>query len=732
MVLEAPPPYRPLNGKRRTRRLGKAPIGALALLLAISPLAAAITYESEPNNSPDEANPVALGDERGGNCDDGPDVTAVDLEANKTYRIEYNTPVINGNSNPLRLYDPSKEIFREVGLANHGNVSFVALAAGTHYFNITCSFNAGSWELTWTDEGPSAGIAGPDETEHNDMMARATELSGAGRFEGAGAALSDPVDYWHLPLAAGQSARVRVANGTGLTAGVARVDQATGAVETAGSQIELNNPGAAGYTFAVSSSGGQGAYNLTVEVVADLSVFYAGPDEQEPNNDVANATPIRSGTTATLSGELGGWDRYDVFSVNTTEALRVTATLTYDLGCSYSCPEVRVVDANGTTIKDPNGHLLVGKNVTFPAASASRLLFEVDGSSWSGGHYTLALKLTPSPYAQNATVDVALANASHAITVLMTAPYQEHVLHSVNLALGGYGTMYGRCIWTFVDNFEPVPLKVRFPAGQLLVPDDSDVERYVITRDQIVQVPAGGSVNVTLVAAMVSSGGKVAGFLVFFDLGTMATGSLANVTRETANGDYSEKAEIVAIWGGVNGMSSPDLRSWGADQGSINEAGQILLHAGVQSSITAAPPGPQPTGSPGQNAAAPGANVPLIVGVVFVGLLVVGAAARAAARRNRQARFPPMPPPAAGPAEPGRVPSSPGYFRYGGAPPPAGPQVPMAPPAVPLMTAVQAPAATPPSTAGPSDGMSTCPQCAAPIAVGAPKCAACGLDIAWN
>lgn len=686
-----------------------AVLGA-SLLLGFGLGHAGAAPESEPNDSLGTAGHVALGDSTTGDCSGGPDFISFDLVADTLYAASLDYTWLYNHVVRLDLFDTNGVLFLTNTSTRTFTVNFVAVASGPHAASFTCLQEGSTWRVTVTGAGPAPIIEGPAEREHNDYAGAATRINGSGNFTGVGWPDIDPVDYWYVPFDGPGGAWIHLISSGSTAANLATIQPYSGALQPAGDQMIVAGVPGSPFTFAVQITGGGGNYTLGVETAADVSVFYEGPDEVEPNNVWANATPIDGSQPFTLSGVLGhDHDLHDFYAFTVSSPSLVTIRLSFEVPCDLDCPAVGVLHANGSAIPFGPYPAGPGEKLTFPAPGKSGWIIEV-ASRNPGGPYLLNISMAPSRHANGSTLGVAEANSSHAISVFFGTTGKRFPGNWVNIGWGGNGILFGECLEAYVENNEPVDLNIRFPAGLRLVPWDAEIIPFVLTRDVVVLVPAATSVTAPLQGAAESTKGKAPAGLFLLDMVGMATGSELRIVRETAGGNYSAIAEIIALWASLEGMDRATLREWSAPDDGIAEAGLLLRAANVASPITAPPP--SPPRSAGASAPQSSGLSPLAIGVgALLGLIVLAAVVGTWRNRTRPARWTP--------------PSA-----HAGAPAPAPAPQATAMPGPGLVVASLAPAASNVPMQGPAKV--PCPRCETPVAVGAAGCSACFLDLVWN
>lgn len=676
-------------------------VAVLALLTAAAFCPAAPSAaESEPNDLTHPDNWVA---ERGynmssptgrieGNCTRSSDFTSFHATARDLETITYELTDAAGSPSDttISLLTPASTEFRHFTAEGDGRVAFVAQQTGNYVIGVMCDGQAARWALALDDSHFSPSVKGPNETEHNDLAALASSFSGES-VRGAMDLHADPADFWRIPANA-SDVTVHLAAEGPLFAHLASVDSDGTVLVQAGSDLTLRDMESGGRTVAVMAEAGYGFYNLTLAPAAPRGAAPEGSSEDEPNDIAASANAFVVQPDLTIQGAGSGVDDpVDWYHITFAYASRTNITIASSwTSVSGGGDHLRIFYSDLTDVLDPYGDPLEWDDGYLIAApDASDYYLRVD-TGYPGGAYTITLDAPVYPLEEGAVVDVLAGNASGTVAALAVRSDSGYPLKVVSLPLGGNGIMFGECMELFVLNRAPVGITVELRAGTRLRPEDPVLSNYVTTRTLRVDMEPWSVDLVAFHAAMETSAGTVPGTGFYYFLNGSATGNEARVANATSAGNHSDMSELVALWAAA-GMGRAELKNEGAVDSAISEAARILNDAGVQTSINPPPyQGPAPS---------PGATSPpwgLIIGVAFVGVLVLGTAVRAG-RRRRAALL------------------APSAFSPPRAPPAVAPPTPIYAP--------RAPAAAPQSA--------PCPTCGLPVTVGALSCPACNEHLVW-
>lgn len=667
------------------------------------PPAGATVTETEPNNNFLQANAVPPGEWAAGDCTADEDVVSVAFNASRKVDVEY---FIETGSVLLEIRAPSGDTVRGRYVSGTGAWGFVTVSAGDYKFRVACRQDGHAWQLRATDAGGPQGLYFfPGEVEYNDNQVGATTFNASSAFQGRLEATYDPVDMWRVLADSPWAARVTLTTSDPTAVQLAPLDSVGHPQGPVGGALQLSDSANDRFWFAVVAIAGERSYTLSVVLYKSVAEFHEGASEDEPNQDRANATAIVVNGTVSVEGRAdSSEDAADFFSIAVPEPLIVTATYSPGWSCTSPCDRFSVELADGSPVRDEFGDPVGGSEVEFLVTPERRVLLRIEAGS-PGGPYTVALTARHAALAAGRQVDALTANQTRNAIILASGASSG--AGRGDLGPSGEGKIYGRCMLLGILNEEPVALSIRVPAGQRWRPDDPSVGPYVTTRDQVFEVPAWTYSEFPMYAAAEGPTGFFPSTGVGFFLDAPATGKLKQVTEATAAGNQSAASEIIAIWSAVGGVSRADIETYSPSPASVEEAGRVLVRAGLQSDLN--PPPVQ--GGP--------------FGVVLLALVAAGVVGLVVVRRRSAGKAPASPPaPLAGTPVPGAAPTSPAArpapapYTYAPMPPPPTPGgksfFQRAPGPEPEIVYVDAP---------PEE---TCPQCGSARKPWATYCLSCG------
>jgi hypothetical protein len=337
----------------------------VSMLLPLLPSAAPAAAETEPNDSFETAEPIIGGTWVSGNCAGGPDFLSINLTARHEIQITYSFVHTYPYAGDIDVFEPDGTRFLRASVRLSGDISFVAAREGRHAFSLTCHEGSSDWSANVADLGDAPAIEGAEEHEHNDQATTASPISASGLWHGAVWSDLDSVDYWAAPYSGLGGFQVRLdAGGSGTQ--LYTID-ARGALVLAGAQITWGLGPGGPFTFAVRTDAGAGNYTLSATFEPDVSMFFAGTDEAEPNNAVANATGLSLAGTTSFHGTIDPrLDPNDYIRVNLSAPAIITARLQFEPGCAYNCPQLEGLAVNGSGLERGGGPVGAGENLTFP------------------------------------------------------------------------------------------------------------------------------------------------------------------------------------------------------------------------------------------------------------------------------------------------------------------------------------------------------------------------------
>ena len=717
-------------------------VGALALWAAQAPLALGAD-EREPNDTfaaadlwPQEraADTSLSFSPLRGTCDSTADYTSFRAMNAFGYRLDFELRYDSGDAadSTLSLLAPGAVEFRRVKAEGSGHIEFAAASSGTYAVGVVCDGGAERWALNLSYGAPNVLMEGPSESEHNDRASMATSVAG-NSSRGAMDEAADPLDLWRLP-ANSIDVIVALTAEPPLQAHLASVGADGAVIAHAGQNFIVRDVAENGGAFGVVATSGAGYYNLTILPAPPRGSAHAGASETGPNDRLEDATPVRVSPGLQIQGDAHlSDDPVDWYKVDVPYPTRTNVTIESTWGCgATTCEAFRLYAWNLSDVIDPYGDPLDGAGGYFLSALEGTVLYLRVDAGFPGGAYTVHFDAPAYPLLWGAVVEVVDGNASGTLAAVAVSNGTELPLRTVNLALGGYGTMYGQCMNLVVLNRAPVGITVELRAGTRWRPEDSSLGSYVTTRTVRIEVEPWTVDHVAFDAAMETSAGLVPDFGFYYFLSGRAEGTEGAVANATADGTYGPQAEVVALWAAA-GMGRAELKQWGAGDASITEAATILNSAGLQTSINPPPrpPPPPPTGL----AAVPAG---ILVGLALLGLIGIGVAVRRASHQRNLPPLtiptvptgaPPLPPPngaqapspVAWPPAPPRPPQAQAYPGLYAASPASAPSL----YAVPERPAPVARVVGPSAPVAPRAGIA-CPKCSKVSLAGSPYCVYCG------
>jgi len=359
-----------------------------------------------------------------------------------------------------------------------------------------------------------------------------------------------------------------------------------------------------GQPRALSDRAGRGAGRALRPLGAALSLggvflLLAGAagavDEVEPNDGPGAAQAISAaGSFVVLGNASASTDPVDYFRWTFLNASVVELILTSTWGCAgAACENLSVLEPNGSSLIDPFGDPMNGTDVYFSGLPGDVYYIRLAAGS-PGGSYSLRAIVYPFNYIASQHVDVSAANQSSAIVAFASADLKSST-HPYDLQLEGDRIYYGYSLRLFVVNVGPLDLTVDVPSGLIFESEDGRFTDYVVTRDQVVSVPAWTYRDAEFIAVAESPYAWVPGDpsrpnnQPTYFIGPRAAGELLKITDETDRESYAYQAEQIAVWAWTAGQNQNDFFTLGASTSARNEAVTILNRAQVYTAINPTP-----------------------------------------------------------------------------------------------------------------------------------------------
>jgi hypothetical protein len=373
-----------------SKRITRAPFFVVALFVTaaavMTPAAGAPVYETELNNTPETANVISLGTEIQGDCRGDIDFIALYLASGRAYGLNWTFALGAGDSTSVGVVGPNGTPAGGFYGEGSGTYGFIAFESGRYTVSSSCSWleGPGPWLIRIDDAGAAPLVQGPDEEEPNYDGLSASRINASGNYSGIVNGSYDALDQWWVWINESAAVRVSLTAATASSADLTWHEPYIGTYHDRADQVNAPRMEPPGFIFTVESQGPGGAYTLRVEIVEDLSVFYAGPSETEPNAIPADATTIDGTGTHTIRGTLNAsYDENDVYLFHSPAGEKVSVKLVYAQPCLYSCPEAYALDADGKPIANASG-----TEFTFVTPSSGAWYLNVTAGSGSGD-YTL-------------------------------------------------------------------------------------------------------------------------------------------------------------------------------------------------------------------------------------------------------------------------------------------------------------------------------------------------------